>query len=100
MDIATLVLNMVPMRYTHQGWDFKETYWVETVIPQQGVHLVLCLEKLGKPPGILQMMDQHPAQDSLNCWAHLCCVEHNLWMREWDLLPLTISQIAATRLQR
>lgn len=90
VDVAMLVVSIVPVLYEKEGQQFKETYWVGTVLPQPGVDLLRCLEKLGRPPGVQHPQDARLAQERANRWAHLNYVEpyrcYKLSIREWDLL--------------
>eukprot|EP00961_Rhodomonas_salina_P266090 3596540-Rhodomonas_salina.2 len=48
-DVAMLTISVVPVCYSLGGKEYKETYWVATVLPQPGVDLLRCIERLGKP---------------------------------------------------
>lgn len=48
-DVATLVLSILPVIYELGGREYKETFWIATVLPQPGVDIVRCMERIGKP---------------------------------------------------
>eukprot|EP00961_Rhodomonas_salina_P110246 1483800-Rhodomonas_salina.1 len=89
-DPVTLVVSIVPVHYTYEGEQCKQTFWVATVIPQPGVDVVRCFERLGKPLSVNSLMDIRLANERRNRWAHLNYVEpfhsYNLQVQEWDYL--------------
>lgn len=86
-DVAMLVVSIVPVLYILGDEEKHDTFWIATVLPQPGVDLLRCFERVGRPLST-QAGDLKLAQDRANRWVHLNYVEpfkcYNLQMRDWD----------------
>eukprot|EP00961_Rhodomonas_salina_P293619 3933901-Rhodomonas_salina.1 len=97
------VVSIVPVFYLLDGEERKDTFWIGTVIPQPGVDVVRCFEKLGKPLNATQGLDIKVAADRRDRWMHLNYVEpfqsYKLQVQEWDhvLAPGTADNLTDRR---
>lgn len=88
VDPIMLVVSVVPVFYTKEDEDFKETFWIATLIPLPGVNILKCIEKVCRPFDLRNNMDRDSAKERSDLWKRLCCVEcfqsYNISVREWD----------------
>eukprot|EP00961_Rhodomonas_salina_P119382 1606284-Rhodomonas_salina.1 len=103
VNVVTLVVSVIPVEYctTKTGEDSeeripqKETFWLATLIPQPGVNLMKCIEKVCNPFDSRCRADVEASKDSYDRWTRLCSVEcfksYNIRVHEWDHLFTTDS---------
>jgi hypothetical protein len=90
VDAALLVVSIVPARYQFPDDDErqKKTFWVATILPQPGLNLLKCIEKICKPFDPRNTSEVQAAEERCKVWSKLCAKEasqaYNITMQPWD----------------
>ena len=90
VDAASLLVSIVPSRYQFPEDDerLKKTFWVATILPQPGLNLLRCIEKICKPFDPRNTSEVQAAEERSKIWSKLCAKEasqsYNMTMQPWD----------------